>query len=142
MNNFPEFQVTFDAGDPHAQAEFWAEALSYAVEDNSERVQSLVDAGHLDRSAAVQTSRGLAFADVAACVDRLGTRPRLFFQRVPEGKVVKNRLHLDVHVGSERATAEVSRLLALGATHGWVSQDRGVFCTTLKDPEDNEFCVY
>ena len=58
-----------------------------------------------------------------ACVDPSGAGPRLFFQRVPEGKVVKNRLHLDVRVGTglvgdERLAAleaDCARLVALGA---------------------------
>nr|WP_244957093.1 VOC family protein [Candidatus Frankia nodulisporulans] len=58
-----------------------------------------------------------------ACIDPSGLGPRLFFQRVPEGKVVKNRLYLDVRVGSglvgeERLVtleAECARLVALGA---------------------------
>ena len=63
--------------------------------------------------------QGSAFA----CIDPSGAGPRLFFQRVPEGKVVKNRLHLDVRVGTglvgeERLAtleAECARLVALGA---------------------------
>ena len=141
VTSVPTFQVVFDAADPHAQAEFWAEALRYEVEDHSPVVQSLVDAGQLPRDATTTTARGLAFADVAALSDPTGARPRVFFQRVPEAKTVKNRVHLDIQVGAERADAEAERLAALGATHAWVSDDRGVRCITMRDPEGNEFDI-
>ncbi len=61
--------------------------------------------------------------------------PRYFFVLVPEGKVVKNRVHLDLSTGDH--PAEVARLVALGASvvgeyEGWVQ---------LSDPEGNEFCL-
>jgi hypothetical protein len=56
-----------------------------------------------------------------------------------EPKTVKNHLHLDLAVGPERAPAEIERLQGPGATLAWVSDDRGVHCTTLRDPEGNEF---
>ena len=73
--------------------------------------------------------------DLAACSDPGQTRPRLLFQRVPERKTVKNRMHLDVHVGPQRAEEEAERLAALEATRAWMSDDRGVYCITLRDPE-------
>jgi hypothetical protein len=82
-----------------------------------------------------------------------GPPPRVFFQRVPEGKTVKNRLHLDVRVapglaGGERMSAletEANRLEALGATRAYrVEPDKATMESgfiTMHDPEDNEFCL-
>ena len=77
--------------------------------------------------------------------------PRLFFQRVPEGKVVKNRVHLDVRagtglVGDERLAtleAECERLLALGAKRVRLLRADGIdeSCIVMQDVEGNEFCL-
>ena len=92
-------------------------------------------------------SQGAAFA----CVDPTGAGPRLFFQRVPEGKVVKNRVHLDVRVGpglkgAERLAAleaECARLLPLGAVRGQllVADEVNESCLNMQDVEGNEFCL-
>jgi hypothetical protein len=139
--NAPTLQIVFDAADPHAQAEFWAQALRYEVEDHSPVVQALLDGGRLPEAATTRTARGLAFADVAALHDPSGSRPRVFFQRVPEPKTAKNRVHLDIQVGADHADAEADRLAGLGATRAWESDDRGVRCITMRDPEGNEFDV-
>jgi hypothetical protein len=86
-----------------------------------------------------------------ACVDPEGVGPRLFFQRVPEGKVVKNRVHLDVRVGTglvgeERLAAleaECARLLPLGATRLRLLVADGISesCLVMADVEGNEFCL-
>lgn len=137
----PTVQVTFDAEDPHALADFWAQAAGYVREDHSGVVAGLLDAGHLDASAVVELGGRAAFRDLAACRDPDGVRPRLLFQRVPEGKTAKNRVHIDLQVGAEAASAEADRLTALGARLRWTSSDRGPLTITLEDPEGNEFCV-
>ena len=91
--------------------------------------------------------QGSAFA----CIDPSGAGPRLFFQRVPEGKVVKNRLHLDVRagtglVGEERLAvleAECARLVALGAVRVRLLRADGdnESCLVMQDIEGNEFCL-
>lgn len=134
-------QVAFDAADPHALARFWAEALDYRREDHSGVVASLLASGRLREAEVVDVDGRPAFRDVATCVDPGGGGPRLFFQRVPEPKTVKNRLHLDLQVGGEAAPREIERLVALGATVAWITSDRGPVTTTLRDPEGNEFCV-
>ena len=134
-------QITFDAADPHALARFWAAALAYQVEDHSDLVTELVAAGHLPAEATVEVEGRPAFADVAAASDPEGKRPRLFFQKVPEAKAAKNRVHLDLHVGADRVEAEAERLKGLGATFLWTSDDRGAYTITLADPEGNELCV-
>lgn len=87
----------------------------------------------------------------SACIDPSGAGPRLYFQRVPEGKVVKNRLHLDVRVGTglvgdERVAAlesECARLVALGAVRLRLLRADGVneSCLVMQDIEGNEFCL-
>lgn len=84
-----------------------------------------------------------------ACVDPSGVGPRLFFQRVPEGKAVKNRVHLDVRVGTglvgeERLAAleaECARLVPLGAVHVQTLYDGNDACIPMLDIEGNEFCI-
>ncbi|WP_405484367.1 VOC family protein [Streptomyces sp. NBC_00009] len=86
-----------------------------------------------------------------ACSDPSGVGPRLFFQRVPEGKVVKNRVHLDVRVGTglvgeERLAtleAECARLVALGAVCVQVlrADEDNESCISMQDIEGNEFCL-
>ena len=134
-------QVAFDAADPHALARFWAEALHYRQEDHSGIVTQLLTAGRLREDEVTQIDGRPAFRDVATCVDPDGVGPRLFFQRVPEPKTAKNRVHLDLQVGAEQAPAEVERLTALGATVAWTTSDRGPVTTTMRDPEGNELCV-
>ncbi|HEX5861775.1 MAG TPA: VOC family protein [Nocardioides sp.] len=85
------------------------------------------------------------------CVDPSGVGPRLYFQRVPEGKVVKNRVHLDVRVGTglvgeERLAAleaECARLLPLGAARVRLltADDENESCLVMQDIEGNEFCL-
>lgn len=87
----------------------------------------------------------------SACADPSGVGPRLYFQRVPESKVVKNRLHLDVRVGTglageERVTAleaECARLVALGAVRVRLlpADDDNESCLVMQDIEGNEFCL-
>jgi hypothetical protein len=60
---------------------------------------------------------------------------------VPEEKVVKNRVHLDLNVGPERLDPEVARLTALGARLLAEVNDVGSHHFVLADPEGNEFCV-
>ena len=77
--------------------------------------------------------------------------PRIFFQKVPEAKTVKNRVHIDLLAGGgpsvpldeqrERVAAQVARLEALGATRVDSHADLGVHWVVMRDPEGNEFCV-
>jgi hypothetical protein len=84
-------------------------------------------------------------------MDPSGVGPRLYFQRVPEGKVAKNRVHLDVRVGTglvgeERLAtleAECARLIALGArcVRVLVADEENESCIVMQDVEGNEFCL-
>jgi hypothetical protein len=116
--------------------------LGYEVEDHAEFVESLVAAGRLRPDEVIVRDGRSAFADVAAARDPAGTGPRLFFQRVPEPKSAKNRVHVDVPVPDERREAESRRLIEKGATLLWITSDRGPTTYTLQDPEGNEFCLH
>jgi hypothetical protein len=135
-------QITFDAADPHALAEFWAEALGYDVEDNSAFVDRLVAEGRMPASDRIIRNGRSEFADVAAVDDPHGEEPRMFFQKVPEPKTAKNRMHIDIRVPDDRKPAEVHRLESLGGTQLWVTDDRGPITYTMRDPEGNEFCLH
>lgn len=135
-------QVTFDCADPHAQAAFWAQVLGTTVEDHADLVDKLVADGHMPEEDRIVVDGRSAFRDVAACRDLSGVEPRMYFQRVPEGKVAKNRVHLDVHVEPEQKAAEVERLSGLGARLLSTHDDRGPLTYVLADPEGNEFCLH
>jgi hypothetical protein len=135
-------QVTFDCADPHAQAAFWAQVLGSTVEDHSALVDQLVASGRVSADERIVVEGRSAFRAVAACSDPAGAEPRLFFQQVPEGKVAKNRVHLDVHVDTEQKPAEVQRLIGLGAQLIETHDDRGPMTYVMRDPEGNEFCLH
>ncbi|MGX5657490.1 VOC family protein [Geodermatophilus nigrescens] len=137
-----DFQVTIDATEPHALADWWAEVLGWSVEAQDESlIRGTVAAGQASE-ADTTTHRGrLVWAVGAAITSPDPGRPRVLFQHVPEAKTVKNRVHLDVRVGDERREAEVARLLGMGATELWRSSQGPFTWATLADPEGNEFCV-
>ncbi|MEU9381439.1 VOC family protein [Streptomyces sp. NPDC048279] len=144
------WKLVVDARDPHAQADFWAAALHYLAEDNSALVERLLEQGALPGAATVEYHGRAAFRDLVGVrhpddpFDQergTGLGRRLLFQRVPEGKSGKNRLHIDLHGEAGERAQEVARLEALGATvlrH--VSEPAGEW-TVMADPEGNEFCV-
>src|SRR3954467_15086872 len=131
MASVRQAQVTFDCANPGRVSRFWCEVLGYVVPPPPPGFDSWDD---FDRSLPPDR-QGSAFA----CVDPTGVGPRLFFQRVPEGKVVKNRVHLDVRVGTglvgaERLAAleaECARLVPLGAVPGRL----------LLADDENESCL-
>ena len=143
MSSVRQFQVTFDCAEPERVARFWCEVLGYVVPPPPRGFDSWTD---FDRAQPPE-EQGAAFA----CADPTGVGPRLFFQRVPEGKVVKNRVHLDVRVGTglvgdERVAvleAEGARLVALGATRVrlLVADEQNESCLVMQDVEGNEFCL-
>lgn len=95
------------------------------VEDHSALVDQLVAEGRMPAADRIIVDGHSAFRDVAACRDPAGVEPRLYFQRVPERKTAKNRVHLDIHVDAEQKAAEVDRLVALGAQLFETHSDRG-----------------
>ena len=128
MTTIRELQVTFDCAEPARVARFWCEVLGYVLPEDYEDDPAW-----------------------AACADPTGAGPRLYFQRVPEGKVAKNRVHLDVRVGKglvgeERLAvleSECARLLPLGARRVQllVADEENESCLVMQDVEGNEFCL-
>ncbi|WP_067574145.1 VOC family protein [Nocardia acidivorans] len=143
MPSVKKIQVTFDCAEPERVARFWCEVLGYVVPPPPE---GFADWAAYDRSLPPDR-RGASFA----CMDPTGAGPRLYFQRVPEGKIVKNRVHLDVRVGTglvgaERLAAleaECARLLPLGATRLYLlpADEENESCLVMQDVEGNEFCL-
>jgi hypothetical protein len=138
-------QVTFDCADPDRLATFWAEALGYQKQGPPDGFASWE---------AFLTANGVPEAqwnDFSAIVDPDGRGPRCFFQRVPEPKTVKNRLHLDVNAGGgldtpaderrQRVDAAVERLVRLGATRIRTVEEPRERFVVMQDPEGNEFCL-
>jgi hypothetical protein len=138
-------QVAIDCADPHGLAAFYAAAFGYDVEQQHERIAALRQQGLIgeDDDGIIQIDGRLAFATAAGCSHPSGSLPRLLFQRVPESKTTKNRVHLDFGMGEDAARdATVEHLLSLGATRLWEGQQGPVHrWVTMADPEGNEFCV-
>jgi hypothetical protein len=141
-----EIQVVIDCADPARLAPFWAEALHYKLQDPPEGFETWHD---FLRAQGVPEE---AWNDASAVVDPDGAGPRIYFQRVPEPKSVKNRVHLDLNVGPGMAApveerrrmvdAEVERLRSVGASvFRPGSVERGEYWVVMQDPEGNEFCL-
>jgi uncharacterized glyoxalase superfamily protein PhnB len=136
-------QVTFDAADPHELAKWWAETLGYEVEDGHDFVSSLLADGVITEADVLRIDGRLAFADAVAASDTSGDGGvRLYFQRVPEPKTTKNRVHLDVPVAQDELDAEVERLTATGAKLVELRSHPGHRWAVMQDPEGNEFCLH
>lgn len=143
MPSIKQFQVTFDCAEPERVARFWCEVLGYVAPSPP---AGFVTWDDYNRSLAPE-DRDASFV----CSDPSGVGPRMYFQRVPEGKVVKNRVHLDVRVGTglvgdERVAvleAECARLIELGATRVrlLVADEENESCLVMQDVEGNEFCL-
>ncbi|GAA2997999.1 VOC family protein [Actinokineospora diospyrosa] len=143
MASVKQVQVTFDCAEPARVGRFWCEVLGYVLPPAP---PGFADWDEFDRTLPPER-QGAAYA----CVDPAGVGPRLYFQRVPEGKVVKNRVHLDVRVGTglvreERLAAleaECARLIALGASRVQLlpADEDNESCIVMQDVEGNEFCL-
>jgi Glyoxalase-like domain len=138
-------QIVFDCADPDKLASFWADALHYMKQDPPAGFASWP--AFLKAQGIPETEWNSA----SAVVDPGGVGPRIFFQQVPEGKVIKNRVHLDLNVGGprdapqderrRRIDAEVARLVKLGARQSRAVEERGEYFVNMYDPEGNEFDV-
>lgn len=149
-----QVQVTMDAHDPRALSTFWRDVLGYVhpgppgvvVPEGGDPLAAWDD--FLAKVGVPEDERNTR----SAIEDPNGHGPRVFFQQVPEGKVAKNRVHLDVRAapglqGEERMTAlevECDRLVALGATRLHRHEPQPPMSTgfiVMADPEGNEFCL-
>jgi hypothetical protein len=120
-------EIVVDCHDPVAQAGFWAAALGYHVV-RSEDAEVEIAPWNQEP------------AELAEQVRRAPGAPTLVFLTVPEGKTVKNRLHLDLRPVGCSYAEEVERLIRLGARRADIGQGE-VPWVVLADPEGNEFCV-
>ncbi|MEU4437529.1 VOC family protein [Micromonospora chalcea] len=141
-----DVQITIDCADPAKLAAFWAEVLGYRVQGPPEGFDSWEQA---------LTAMGVPperHNDASAVVDPEGAGPRLFFQRVPESKRVKNRVHLDVRAapgltGEARMAAleaAADLLVPLGATRVGRFEPAPPLeagHVLMTDTEGNEFCL-
>jgi hypothetical protein len=138
-------QIVVDCRDPARLARFWAEALGYQVQPpptGFDSWESFLLANDVPES---------EWNSASAVVDPEGHGPRIFFQRVPEPKTVKNRVHLDLNVGGDPSTpsdrrrsrleGERVRLVEAGAEVVGPVEQRGEYWIVLRDPEGNEFCI-
>ena len=141
---YTKIQVAFDANEPEKLARFWALALGYVPEPPPPGFDTWEDFG---RSIGMPEEQ---FGDQTSRIDPEGLGPRLYFQRVPEAKTAKNRVHLDVRVagpdvrGTERqrlVDEHVKRLVEAGASVAWRADDIRGKSVVMRDPEGNEFCV-
>lgn len=136
-------QIVFDCADPAALSRFWAKALGYVVQPPPEGFASW------EEWAREMNIPEESWNDAGAVVDPDDNLPRIYFQRVPEGKVAKNRVHLDINAGAglggeerrKRVEEETQHLISLGAKKLYEMEQRGEFHITMQDPEGNEFCV-
>ncbi|MFC9967533.1 VOC family protein [Nocardia ignorata] len=147
-------QITFDAHDPRALSIFWREVLGY-VHPGPPGVELPEGADSLAAWDEFLTRIGVPAEEHnsrSAIEDPDGEGPRVFFQRVPEDKVAKNRVHLDVRAapglqGEQRMTAleaECERLVALGAARLRRFEPEPPMSAgfiVMADPEGNEFCL-
>ena len=117
-------ELVVDCHDPERLAAFWCEVLDFTV---IERHEGKVEIGSWEPTVEAVRARQMP--------------PTLLFIQVPEGKAVKNRLHIDVTPIDSSTEDEVTRLLALGATRTDVGQDADESWEVMADPEGNEFCV-
>jgi hypothetical protein len=146
-----KFQLTVDCADPGRLTHFWAAALGYAVQEPPGGFDTWNDYW---RSIGVPEEELDDARDASdSLIDPDGVGPRIWFQKVPEAKVTKNRIHFEVEASGgrevpletrkQRVIAEAQRLADAGATRLRVLEDEGVdhFAVVMQDPEGNEFCV-
>jgi Glyoxalase-like domain len=116
-------ELAIDCADPSGLARFWCSVLDYEVQDEDDGIVAI-------GSPTVPEGKNHPGP----------VPPTLTFAHVPEGKTVKNRLHIDVNPTDREQDEEIARLVALGATV--VNDNRPEFgWVTLADPEGNEFDV-
>ncbi len=138
-----QLQIVIDCANPAQLAAFWAAALHYKLQDPPTGFASW------EASFEAQNIPQAEWGGFSAIVDPTGKGSRIYFQRVPEPKTVKNRLHLDLNASKEASDAAphalieatVERLKGLGARELYRQEAQHDFWVTMADPEGNEFCI-
>jgi Glyoxalase-like domain len=141
-----KFTVTFDATDASHLARFWQIVLGYVEEPPPPGFASWEAFAAANDIPAEKTN------DYGSAIDPDGVGPRLLFLRVPETKVAKNRMHLDIAVSGGRSVdidervarleAAAQRIVAAGATELARHNELGTVWRVMADPEGNEFCIH
>ena len=142
------YQIVMDVHDPALQVRFWSAAQEYQPEPPPAGFARWSE--YWKRMGMPESDQ----IDVPESIsDPRGHGPRIWFHAVPEPKVSKNRLHLDIRVSGgmgtpletrkERVEAEAARLVRLGATRLEALEEPGVehYAVAMLDPEGNEFDI-
>lgn len=137
----PTMQIVIDCADPHTLGDFWADAFGYEVEEAEDVIARMLEQGHATDEDVTRHRGRRVWRTATALSDPAGRLPRLLFQWVPEEKVGKNRVHVDVHVGPDQRDSLVERLVASGAERLWDGRQGPNTWVTMADPEGNEFCI-
>ena len=157
-----DYQIVVDCAEPLTLSRFWAAAMGYEPEDNSALIEHVLAEGSAGEDDYTVVDGRKAWRTIAVIrhpedpvheFTGAGLGRRVLFQQVPEPKVVKNRVHLDLKVGGgrrvplservRRVTAVVERSTAAGGTVLRVLDhpEPEYYAVVLQDPEGNEFCV-
>lgn len=141
-----DIQIVVDSRDPHAQAEWWAETLGWAVEpSNEEFIRRMIAEGYATEADTTTRNGVLVWATAQAIAPEAELarkdRRRILFQVVPEDKTIKNRVHWDVRLAGDDKDALRAQLEARGATFLWEAAEGPHSWYTMADPEGNEFCI-
>ena len=136
------FQIALDCTDPHALADWWSETLGWSVEPSDEAfIRRMITEGHAAEDDTTMHNGTLVWREGAAITSPHPGAPRYLFQLVPEPKVTKNRMHLDVRVGADGVETVVAGLVDRGATRLHEGRQGPHTWVTMTDPQGNEFCV-
>ena len=145
----PVIHLAIDTNDPEPAMDFWCAALGYVREQPPGGYDTWL--AYWIEGLGIPAEEFEEGDDGTSIVDPDGVGPRIWFQPVPEHKVVKNRVHLDLNFAGDRSRplaerkpkidATVERLVGLGATVLRVGEGGDYYAVTMQDPQGNEFCV-
>ena len=138
-------QIVIDCADPHPLAAWWAETLEWMVEpQDADFIRSMIDQGFASDDDTTTYDANLVWKEAVAIhpdTEKSPARPRILFQKVPEPKTVKNRIHLDIRPEGVDVEELRDLLVDRGATVLYQGQQGPRTWLTMTDPEGNEFCI-
>lgn len=146
--NLKKFQIVIDCKDSARMVEFWCQALGYVEEPPPNGFPTWIDF-----YAKIGIPKEELTDEADSIVDPEGRGPRIWFHVLPDSKICKNRLHLDLgasggygvpmSIRRERVEAEAARLVKIGATRLETLEQEGLehYAVAMADPEDNEFDI-